>query len=292
MKKIRCCYLAILILLTLINMALPVSSQEQVAQTINVHEGNANGTPLSGVVVSGQDAAGNSFQGITNSDGVAVIYGQPGIWQLTFKKEGFGTLSSNYYVADTGNHAAYLQRSAESQDQAADQVVQTIYVHEGDINGMLLSGVQIAGQDRAGNDFEGITDSNGTVVFSGQPGTWQLSFTKDGYEPLNFSENVTKTEEGAVYLQRSAQSSAINSQANETSQNSTSMNAWYNLGIALEQQGKHEEAAEAFDEVIKINPKFAMAWYDKSVALREQGRNNEANEALANAKNLSYDASI
>jgi len=43
-------------------------------------------------------------------------------------------------------------------------------------------------------------------VISGQPGTWQFSFTKEGYDPLNLNYNVTETGEGAVYLQRTVQS--------------------------------------------------------------------------------------
>ncbi|MHB8119534.1 MAG: hypothetical protein ACYDHX_12510 [Methanothrix sp.] len=84
-----------------------------------------------------------------------------------------------------------------------DQVSQTVYVYEGDLNGTLLSGVQVAGQDAAGNRFEGMTDSNGVVVVNGQPGTWQFVFTKEGYETLDLSYDVTETGEGAVYLGRS-----------------------------------------------------------------------------------------
>jgi len=84
-----------------------------------------------------------------------------------------------------------------------DQVSQTIYVHEEDLNGTLLSGVQVTGQDAAGSSFYGITDSSGAAVISGQPGTWQFAFTKEGYDPLDLSYDVTETGQGAVYLQRS-----------------------------------------------------------------------------------------
>jgi hypothetical protein len=87
-----------------------------------------------------------------------------------------------------------------------DQVAWIVYVHEGNLNGTMLSNVQVTGQDAARNSFQGITDSNGVVVISGQPGTWQFSFTKDGYDPLSLNYNVTETGEGAVYLQRTAQS--------------------------------------------------------------------------------------
>ena len=87
-----------------------------------------------------------------------------------------------------------------------DQVAWTVYVHEGNLNGTMLSNVQVTGQDAAGSGFKGITDTNGVVVVSGQPGTWQFSFTKEGYDPLSLNYNVTETGEGAVYLQKTAQS--------------------------------------------------------------------------------------
>jgi len=86
-----------------------------------------------------------------------------------------------------------------------DQVSQTVYVYEGDFNGKLLSDIQVTGQDEAGYTFEGITDSNGVVVLNGQPGTWQFVFTKEGYETLKLSYDVTKTGEGAVYMEKASQ---------------------------------------------------------------------------------------
>lgn len=183
-----------------------------------------------------------------------------------------------------------------------EQVAETIYVQEEDMNGTLVPGVQVTGQDAAGSGFEGATDSNGTVVISGLPGIWQFLFMKEGYEPLNFSGNVTETAEGVVYLQKSCPSSENisqtisltdqNSQVNQTRADSRSVEEWYNLGIALQSEGKYAEAAQAFDEAVKGDPKFAMAWYNKYTALRKLGRNDEAEAALSEAKNLSYDTSL
>jgi hypothetical protein len=190
--------LILFILLIGSSMVLTASSQEQVAQTVYVLEGDINGTMLSDVQVAGQDASGNGFQGITDSNGVVVINGQPGTWQFSFSKEGYNPLSLNYDVTETGEGAVYLQRTSQSQEQVA----QTVYVHEGDLNGTMLSDVQVAGQDASGNGFQGITDSNGVVVINGQPGTWQFSFYKEGYNPLSLNYDVTETGEGGVYLQR------------------------------------------------------------------------------------------
>jgi phosphatidate phosphatase APP1 len=192
--------LAILVFLALCGVALTAYSQEQVAFTIYVHESDLNGTMLSGVQVVGEDAAGNEFAGITDSNGAVVIYGQPGTWQFAFSKEGYEPVDLSYDVAETEEAAAYLQKETSSQDEVA----LTVYVHEGDLNGTMLSGVQIMGEDAAGNGFAGVTDSNGAVVIYGQPGTWQFAFSKEGYETLDLSYDVAETEEAAAYLQKTA----------------------------------------------------------------------------------------
>jgi phosphatidate phosphatase APP1 len=186
----------------------PAQLQKPVALTVNIHEGYLNGAALSGVEVTGQDAAGNSFEGTTDSNGAAVITGQPGAWQFTFTKEGYETLNLNYNVTETEEAAAYLQRIAQSAAapaQLQEPVDFTVYVHQDTINGTALSGVDITGKDGAGNGFEGTTDSNGASVISGQPGTWQFTFTKEGYETLNLNYNVTETDYGDVYLQSADQ---------------------------------------------------------------------------------------
>ena len=108
MKNSYC--LAILMLLMSSSMVLIASAQEQVALTIDVHEGDLNGTMLSDVLVMGQDAAGNNFQGLTDSNGLVVIDGQPGTWQFNFTKEGYNPLSLSYDVTETGDGAVYLQK--------------------------------------------------------------------------------------------------------------------------------------------------------------------------------------
>ena len=75
---------------------------------------------------------------------------------------------------------------------AAEQVDFTVYVHEGNINGTALSGVQVTGNDAAGNNFAGTTDSDGAATLSGLPGTWQFVITKTDYGTLKLNYNVTK----------------------------------------------------------------------------------------------------
>lgn len=47
--------------------------------------------------------------------------------------------------------------------------------------------------------------------------------------------------------------------------------AWSNKGTALINQRRYEEAIQAFDEVIRIDPELASAWSYKGGALHELG---------------------
>lgn len=174
-----------------------VSAQEQVALTVHVYEGDFNGTLLSDVSLIGQDEAGNNFQAVTDSNGSATVAGQPGTWTFTFGKEGYDILNLNYDVTETGVGAVYLQKTTPS----LDTVALTVYVHDGDLNGTMLSDVQVTGEDASGNGFQGFTDSNGAVVIEGQPGTWQFYFSKEGYNLLSLSYDVTQTDVAAAYLE-------------------------------------------------------------------------------------------
>ena len=91
-------------------------------------------------------------------------------------------------------------------DPSPEPVALTIYVHDGDLDGTLLADVLVVGQDAAGDAFGAMTDSNGTVAINGEPGTWQFTFLKEGYETLGLSYNVTETEEAAAYLLKAEKS--------------------------------------------------------------------------------------
>ena len=190
---------AMLMLSGMICMISPASSQEQVDLTIHVHEGDLDGALLTGVTITGQDASGNEFVQATDASGEAVVQGEPGIWQFAFQKEGYDTLILTYNATQTEETAAYLIKS-----DTTDLVTLTIYVHDGDLNGDLLSDVQIKGQDGNGNEFVQATDASGEALVQGEPGVWQFAFQKEGYEILILKYNATQTEETAAYLEKAA----------------------------------------------------------------------------------------
>ncbi len=186
-------------LLILSSMALPAACQDGISLTVNVHEEALDGPLLSEVLITGLDGIGNEFAGVTDSDGVAVISGTPGAWQFAFQKNGYDDLNLQYNATQTEETAAYLEKSSE-----ADQVALAVYVHEGSLDGPILSDVQITGQDGDGNEFSGTTNSTGVAIISGIPGTWQFAFQKDGYDALYLEYNATQSEEAAAYLEKAA----------------------------------------------------------------------------------------
>jgi tetratricopeptide (TPR) repeat protein len=57
----------------------------------------------------------------------------------------------------------------------------------------------------------------------------------------------------------------------------------FNKGVALDAQGKYDEALQAFDKAIEINPQLAEAWVAKGVVLMAQGKYDEAIQAYDKA---------
>ena len=53
----------------------------------------------------------------------------------------------------------------------------------------------------------------------------------------------------------------------------------YNKGIDLAEQGKYDEAIQAYDRVIEINSQDANAWYNKGVILNIKGKYDQSLQA-------------
>jgi hypothetical protein len=177
-------------------LSMAASAQQQVALSIYVHEGNLNGTMLSGVSVTGQDGQGGSLQWTTDAEGVAVIKGHPGEWNLAFEKENYQELELTYQADQTEEVAAYLERKPSS-----SPINLTLFVYEGSMNGTALSGVQVSGNDAAGEEFSATTDSSGSAPLTGTVGSWELTLSKAGYIPVvNLAFETAESEEVGAYL--------------------------------------------------------------------------------------------
>jgi tetratricopeptide (TPR) repeat protein len=64
--------------------------------------------------------------------------------------------------------------------------------------------------------------------------------------------------------------------------------AWGNRGELLWRLERYDEALEALDRAIQLDPDLADAWYNRGEALKAQGRDEEADVAYARAKELGY----
>ena len=65
--------------------------------------------------------------------------------------------------------------------------------------------------------------------------------------------------------------------------------AYYNMGIALQVQNKLEEAIEAYNKTIALKPDNADAYYNMGIALKEQGKLEEAIVAYNKALSIKPD---
>ena len=164
-----------------------------VTLTLNVHSGSANGPLLSGVLVTGSDGAGQSFNQTTGAGGSVTITGTAGTWQFTASKAGYNANSWNQSITATETLDAYLTTTVVP-------VTLTLNVHSGSANGPLLSGVLVTGSDGAGQSFNQTTGSGGSVTITGTAGTWQFTASKAGYSANNWNQSITATETLNAYL--------------------------------------------------------------------------------------------
>jgi len=51
----------------------------------------------------------------------------------------------------------------------------------------------------------------------------------------------------------------------------TTAEDWFNKGVALAAQDKYDEALQAYDRAIELNPQDAIAWHNKGLTLYRLG---------------------
>ena len=88
-------------------------------------------------------------------------------------------------------------------------VTLTLYIHNGDLNGPVIQGVEVTGQDGSGSNFQQTTDSRGSVIISGNPGTWSFSATAFGYQTKSWSQSISDTSDSHAYLQQVQQQESV-----------------------------------------------------------------------------------
>lgn len=67
---------------------------------------------------------------------------------------------------------------------------------------------------------------------------------------------------------------------------------FYNRGLILERQGRNDEAAAAYGEAVRLDPRDVDAQVRLGLVLRDLGRDEEANRAFLTALDLKRAASL
>jgi len=65
--------------------------------------------------------------------------------------------------------------------------------------------------------------------------------------------------------------------------------ACYNMGVTLEEQGKLEEAIEAYNKALSLKPDYAEAYNNMGIVLKDQGKLEESIEAYNKALSIKPD---
>jgi tetratricopeptide (TPR) repeat protein len=82
---------------------------------------------------------------------------------------------------------------------------------------------------------------------------------------------------GAIFVPNSPSSiTSTNNLKIQCGTHNCNPDRWYIEGVALGKQGKHDDAIKAYDEAIRIDPKYVGAWYNKGCSLEKQGKYDEA----------------
>src|SRR5512136_761726 len=63
----------------------------------------------------------------------------------------------------------------------------------------------------------------------------------------------------------------------------TTAEDWFSKGNALFNQSKYNEAIQAYDKAIELNPQFALSWNGKGNSFNAQGKLDEAIQAYDKA---------
>ena len=85
-----------------------ITMNAAVTLTLYVRAGSTSGPLLSGALVTGQDAVGNTFSQTTNGSGYVVLSGIPGMWQFAASDSGYPTNKWSQNIATTGTKTAFL----------------------------------------------------------------------------------------------------------------------------------------------------------------------------------------
>jgi tetratricopeptide (TPR) repeat protein len=135
---------------------------------------------------------------------------------------------------------------------------------------------------------------------SGLPGDWYVDVSLDGHNLVteHFSVNEGQlgtakywSDRGGDLVGQDKYDEAVQAYDKAIDINPQYAEAWAGKGAALYDQHKYDEAIQAFDKAIDIDPQYIIAWLLKGISLADQGKYNEAVQAYDKAIDINPQAS-
>jgi hypothetical protein len=118
-----------------------------------------------------------------------------------------------HFVVYTGENSLTDGKSnlksfdTQIEPRGAMPVTLTLYVHDGNRDGLYIPDATVTGHDGSGNSFQKTTDSNGYVTIEGDSGKWSFSASADGYETNDWDQEIIETDTKDASLQKEQQTS-------------------------------------------------------------------------------------
>ncbi len=167
-------------------MSLAASAMEEqpkpVTLALFVHDGSQNGPIIPDAQVTANDGSGNSVQQTTDSSGYAEIRGDSGSWSLTASADGYMTETWRLDIHEDNTKHVFLKEANQQESISSNTPITLIvFVHDGTETGPTIADAQVTAKDVSGNSFQQNTSSDGNVIFTGYPGTWNFEILANGY---------------------------------------------------------------------------------------------------------------
>ena len=153
----------------------------------------------------------------------------------------------------------------------------------GDIAFMLLDPEYKTVYAAVGSETEGSSD-----VVQPEPGKWRIWIHGNNVSAgssESFSINVTLNgkqtakdwnNKGSALADQGKYDEAIQAYDRAIELEPKNIDAWNNRGEAFHNQAKFDEAIRCFDKAIEIDPQYAAAWNNEGTVLDDQGKYNES----------------
>jgi len=186
---------------------------------------------------------------------------------------------NNYYI-NIPVEVSYpdLLDDTPSSSASGQQTAENWYTEPQTAEGWYNKGTMLASwgrYDAAIQYFDNAIELNPYYVQAWGNKLWSMLMKASGQR-----SDIDWYNEGTILASQGRYNEAIQAYDTAIELNPDNEKAWCNKGAVLGKQGMYDEAIQALDKAIKIDPNYATAWYSKGATLGLQGKYDEAIQAF------------